>query len=684
VNSLDSSPQAAWHLELLGGVRLVGPEGPLRVERRTAGLLAYVALEGPTTRSRLAGLLWPESPESTARSNLRQLLRRLRATAGATLVDGTEQLALTEGLVVDAARLREHLRAGELAAAARFRGRLLDGVNFDDLEQLSEWLRGARGALDGLRLKATLAEAGRLQEAGELAAALECARGALEVEPLSEEAHRMLMRLHYLAGDRGAALAAYERCRAMLRAELGVEPLPETVALAREMTRASRPQPQAPRPIPMSVLRPPVLAGREREWALLEAAWAAGQGIMVCGEPGVGKTRLMQDFLASKGRPLYYSGRPGDRTVPYGTHSRTYRELLEVLERDGARPPAWVLREMARLIPGLGEPPGPMRDEEDRLRLYQAKIELHRMAIQLGYNVLGFDDVQYVDDASARAGNYILPNLLGDPRLSLRTVHCYRKGELAPEVEAIIHQAAAAGMLFLLELRPLDSEGVEGMLSSLGLPQLEGLGEQVARYTAGNPLFVLETVKHLLETDELKQGLPENLPPPGKVGPIIASRLQRLSAPALLLARVLGVLRGDFSLELASVVLGAGLAELLAQWTELETAQVVRGSGFSHDLVGETVVATTPPPVKALLHRKAAEALEARRAPAARVAEHWLQAGEPGRAAPALLRAAEDSRTSLLQEAADFYARAAVAFQAQGDERGAQEALLARRQALGG
>lgn len=656
-----------WRVELLGGVRLVSVEGPQRLERRTAGLLAYLSVEGPTPRARLAGLLWPDSPESTARGNLRQLLRRLRATSGASLVEGTELLSLSEGLEVDAARLREHVRTGAHAEAARMRGQLLAGLEFDDAEALADWLRAARAALDGFRLKAALAEAGRLQAAGELPAALDAVQGALEVEPHSEEAHRMLMRLHYAAGDRGAALATYERCRTLLRTELGVEPLPETVALARELTRGPKPSRPMPRPIPVSVLRPPVLAGREREWALLEQAWEAGQGIVLCGEPGVGKTRLMQDFLASKGRPLYYAGRPGDRSVPYGTHSRTHRELLELLEREGARAPDWVRRELARLIPELGEPPGPMRGEEDRLRLYQAKMELHRMAIQRGYDALGFDDLQYVDDASTRAGHYIIGMLAGGS--PLRTFHCYRKGELPAETEDIIQQGVAAGQFFRLELRPLDTAGVEELLASLDLPELKGAGsalcEQVARYTAGNPLFILETVKHLLEMGELKHGLPENLPPPGRVGPIIASRLQRLSAPALQLARVLGVLRGDFSLELAALMLGEGLAALLAQWTELETAQVVRGAGFSHDLIGETVVATTPPPIKTVLHRKAAEVLEARGAQAARVAEHWLHAGESRRAAPAFQRAAEDSRTSLLDDAADYYSRTAAALQAE-------------------
>lgn len=71
------------------------------------------------------------------------------------------------------------------------------------------------------------------------------------------------------------------------------------------------------------MLRPPVLIGREAAWAQLEAAWgqleaawAAGQTIYVTGAPGVGKTRLAQDFVASKGRALYLPGHPGAEQVP--------------------------------------------------------------------------------------------------------------------------------------------------------------------------------------------------------------------------------------------------------------------------------------------------------------------------------------------------------------------------------
>lgn len=76
------------------------------LERKAAGVLAYLALEGPTPRSKLAGLLWPESHERAARNNLVQSLRRLRGAAGGyEAVRGEGVLHLAQGLEAEVAQL---------------------------------------------------------------------------------------------------------------------------------------------------------------------------------------------------------------------------------------------------------------------------------------------------------------------------------------------------------------------------------------------------------------------------------------------------------------------------------------------------------------------------------------------------------------------------------------------------
>jgi predicted ATPase len=144
------------------------------------------------------------------------------------------------------------------------------------------------------------------------------------------------------------------------------------------------------------------------------------------------------------------------------------------------------------------------------------------------------------------------------------------------------------------------------------------------------------------------------------VASLIQRRLERLSSRALVLAQVAAVARAQFSLPLAARMLRQGSSELRGAVRELEEAQVLLGERFSHDLVQEAVEAAVPAPMKGLLHGLLAALLEEDGAPPILIAHHWMQAEEPARALPQLLRAASAGEEVMLpQEAADLYARAA-------------------------
>ena len=94
-----TDPQLQLRLQLLGAPRLIVAEGAARpLNRADAALLALLAIEGPTSRARAIGLLWPDSDEPAARNALRQRLFRLRRTAGADLIDAAEWLSLAPGV----------------------------------------------------------------------------------------------------------------------------------------------------------------------------------------------------------------------------------------------------------------------------------------------------------------------------------------------------------------------------------------------------------------------------------------------------------------------------------------------------------------------------------------------------------------------------------------------------------
>ncbi|MCX7783825.1 MAG: AAA family ATPase [Meiothermus sp.] len=683
--SRSPSTQTTWQLQLLGGARLRGPKGEARLQWRVAGILAYLALEGTTPKYRLASWLWPDSPEVTARNNFRQALKRLRDSVGAELVVGDEQIALVEWLEVDAVQLSAHAFAGEYAQAAASEGELLQGLDFDECPDFDEWLAATRESLNALRRDAAMAEVERLEQARQYGEALSMARRVLELDEVSEEAHRRLMRLHYLLGDRGAALAAFERCREILEREFGAEPLPKTLELAAQI-EAGQPLGGGHHAQPLDKPNPPTpvapastLVGREREWAQMERAYQEGKLVFLRGEPGVGKTRLALEFAASKGPVMVNTPRPGDRSVPFATYAREVRKVAALQPEIVRSLPAWVRLELSRLAPELsqGEVPPPIASEAEKIRLFDALAELNRAA-QRGYVIVG-DDAQYMDSATIEALVYLLGKFGGVGNTDLEfTLQIYRKGELDPQIEQdVVYGLVNAGLAVLIDVEPLGSEAVEKLLESLQLQGTQGLANQLTKFTGGNPLFVLETVRHLQETGQLERGWPGRLPPPGKIGTVISQRLSKLSPQAQHIARAAAVLQSDFNLNLIARVLEVRPLELMEAWQELETAQVFAGNGFSHDLLYETVRSGLTPTIGTVLHTRAAEVLSEARASPARIAQHWMEAGEPAKAAPLWLEAAEQAdRAYRWTELTGFLEQAIRAYEEAGQPEQAFEARI--------
>ncbi|WP_170131159.1 BTAD domain-containing putative transcriptional regulator [Deinococcus yavapaiensis] len=679
--------QNAWHVQLLGPVHLRGPDGlEQRPERKLAACLAYLALEGATPRGKLVGLLWPDSPEHTARNNLSQMLRKLRLFANADLVTGGDLLTLSPDVQVDAARLRDHFAQGRADEILTQNAELLAGLRYDDCPDLDDWVTAERERHTEWRGLAVRAEIARLEGAGEYAAALVQARTLLDLDAVSEEAWRHVIRLHYLLGDRPAALRAYQKCKEVLWREFQTEPLAETVQLAREIERGTVP---APAPVktsalPLAVLRPPHLIGREEEWARLDEAWERGQMIYVEGDPGVGKTRLVTDFAASKGVFIEFRGRPGDVHQPFTSSARNYRALAERAPNLDLEP--WVWREVGRVLPEYA-PPGeivePLSSGADLLRYRQAMLVFSRQAYR-GIRTVIADDIQFYDHPSTRDGLYFFANMFAGPHdpenPAPRVIGTYRSGELMPEVMRDVEELVRQGVAVHIRLRPLGEDLLGALMDDLGVPTDPTLRQRLARYSGGSPLFLLEIVKHLIESGTFASGAASavSLPITARVGEVISRRLARLSAPALQAARAASVLQSDFDVELVAEVLGAPLLDTAAAWEELEAAGIVRGHGFWHDLVYETVSRGIPASVRALLHRAAARTLERLDGHSARVARHWQEGGKLDLAGPAFLRAAREAEDRYqLAETAQFYASAASAFEALGRSDEATAARLA-------
>jgi DNA-binding SARP family transcriptional activator len=638
----------AYTLELATAPRVRAPDGcVLPLAPLDAAILAWLGLEGPTPRARLAPLLWPDKDNEAARNSLRQRLHQLRRHVGADLIEGGTTLSLAPGLEHDLADADEVL--GDLHA--EFSG------------EFAHWLQQQRTRRRD-RVRHSLVELAEMAErAKDWGDALTHAKELLALEPLSEDAHRRLMRLHYLAGDRAEALLAFDRCEQVLKDEVGATPSAETLALLRSIEHAETEALPAVRHMPASVLRPPRLVGREPQWRRLGAAWQAGHCAIVLGEAGLGKTRLVTDFARAHGRTLFAGARPGDARVIYASASRLLRGLPVAAVAalgDSSK------RELARLLPELGEPAAvaAMADratDTERTRFFNAVASVLD-GPALAIDGIVFDDLHFADDASIELLHYVSSSS------SRRWLVTARGAEVTTSGRKLLDGFDARGHTARIELPPLTAEQIEAFVASLDIAGLDAarLAPLLARHTGGNPLYLLETLKTWLAAEpSTGPASALRLPAAHSVTQLIAQRIARLSMPAVQLARCAAVAAPDFSIELASQVLGLRTLELADPWAELEAAQVLRDGAFAHDLIYESALASVPRAVARRLHAEIAVYLAAHEGEPARVAAHWLEAGHEAQALAALQSAARQARAAmrkreeveLLRRAADLAER---------------------------
>jgi predicted ATPase/DNA-binding SARP family transcriptional activator len=238
-------------------------------------------------------------------------------------------------------------------AATLYRGSFLEGFSLKDSPVFEDWSLVTRERLQRQALPAFRQLAGVYEQRGEYERACEVAWRQVELEPWLEEAHRQLMRLLALSGQRSAALAQYETCRRLLAEELGVEPAKETTRLYEQIRSGEL---KAPVPFLIRAAEPPaflaeeelvevegpVFVARQHELAQLDRFLdlaLAGQGrvAFVIGEAGSGKTALVQEFVrrAQDAHPdLIVTSGNGNAHTGIGDPYLPFREILGMLTGD--------------------------------------------------------------------------------------------------------------------------------------------------------------------------------------------------------------------------------------------------------------------------------------------------------------------------------------------------------------
>jgi DNA-binding SARP family transcriptional activator len=265
---------------------------------RLQSLLVYLVLHRNASQPRrqLAFLLWPDSSEAHALTNLRKAVYRLRRAlpdadafllADARTVQWKPDAPFTD----DVTEFLAAIAADKLQeAVARYGGDLLPGCYDDWIVSEREHLRQTLiGALEKLVL--------RFEAARNYSDAIGYAQRLLQNDSLREESYRHLMRLHAANDDRAAAMHVYHACVTTLRRELSVEPSPLTCEMYKRLLHLdARPRP----PVQLQASVSP-LVGRDHEWSLLQQAWREASSrprlVLITGETGIGKTRLAEELI---------------------------------------------------------------------------------------------------------------------------------------------------------------------------------------------------------------------------------------------------------------------------------------------------------------------------------------------------------------------------------------------------
>ena len=629
------SAEPHWRLNLCGRAQAVSARGERFVlERRDAAMLALLAIDGPTPRARVMALLWPDDPVERVRNRLRQRIFALKRRLGAEAVVGSLTLALGPAL---------QWQDDESAERP-----LLGDDDHADLPELAQWLAIVRERQQVLRRERLAGEASALEQQGRLAEAIVAAERLLVLEPLQEHAHRRLMRLHYLRGDRAAALLAFDRCERLLKDEIGTRPSGATLELLAQIDSVQAVAPSlARRVVPATVLRPPRLIGRDAEWARMQAAWQHGEAIVVIGEGGMGKTRLIGDLVRAQasapGSVLQLSARPGDERVPYALLGRLLRGWLATRT---APLPAGVEAELARLLPELPQRGKHADDAGASARFVGAIESTLRDAVAAGLEAVALDDLHFADAASIEMAQHLTGTA------GLRWLAAFRAAEIAAPGEALVDTLVGRQRAEPIVLRPLTRAQVAELVGSLGIEGLDvpALADTLHQRSGGNPMFLLETLKSLLLSDE--PGASDaralaRLPTEGNALRLIERRIGQLSRDAVRLARCAAIAGQDFSAALAARVLDVNPLDLADAWHELESAQVLRDGAFAHDLIFEAARASVPEPIARELHKRLAHLLQDDGADPARLAAHWFGAGMELQAAHCLVEASRSALRSV-------------------------------------
>ncbi|MEW2301722.1 AAA family ATPase [Streptomyces sp. NPDC006655] len=402
----------------------------------------------------------------------------------------------------------------------------------------------------------------------------------------------------------------------------------------------------------------PVFVGRSDELealdeALTRAGAAEPQALLLGGEAGVGKTRLVEEFATAacrRGAVVALGGcvEIGADGLPFAPFSSALRTLRAALPDEWAAAAAGQEEELARLLPELGEATTSRHDEQGTARLFELAARLLERIAADRTVVLVLEDLHWSDASTRHLLAYLLRTLRTGRLVVLATYRSddiHRRHPLRP----LLAELDRLRTVHRLELARFNREEVGRQIAGILAAEPDPAQvDEIYDRSDGNAFFVEELA--VAGAESCRTGLTDSL------RDLLLVRVEALPESAQRVARI--VAEGGSTVEYRLLEAVAGLAEddLIEALRAAVGANILTptpagdGYRFRHSLVREAVADDLLPGERSRLNRRYAEALEADPAlvPAdarvTRLASYWYQAHDPAKALPAVLDASVVAR----------------------------------------
>lgn len=697
-------------VRLLGGFSIAFDDRTLQsLPPQAVSLLSYLIVnrDRPQTRDLLAGRFWPDLPDEKAKKRLSNTLWQIKratedAEIPALLKNSSTSIQITDEVqfAVDAEDFEYQLTEFDREIRTRqVRGvladRLADVIGAYPGEFLSghyhDWIDPVRDRIND-RYHGALVQLVQLYKSrSEYDVALRFASTLVKQDPLREDLHREVMRLHAMLGQTLSAERQFTICTRVLKEELGVEPSPETVELI-ERIRTDAPSAVVRSQPQVSDARP--LVGRSQELSVLlgradELLRGSGGVVLVEGDPGIGKTRLIEEFVEAaewRGLRILSAGHTGLSNMrPYETLREALsasvtglrgEHLAEVVDPVWLQQAAEVFPELGRLVNGA-DPARALRPEEEPTRMGEALARVILAQGGLGATLIVLEDIHWCDEDSMQVLSQLGSRLARSGVLLCLTYRRF-EAEQSDLVWSGISKLEALPSGSRLVVSPLRGQEVRELISAhVGPTGLSGATvSQLVKETNGNPLYVLEAVRNPGILDGLEsehEQLLDALDLPASVVRSLESRIAALSPDTLTVLRALATLSEPTSAQVLAGIAGLERKDALRALTLMSERGFVTDDEqgicrFSHEQTRRVVYELMPLDARREMHEMIYLALSGMEDPRPeQLAHHTRLAGRMDDARHWYLLAAREALSmNAYRTAADHFGQADEAAQEVG------------------